>query len=101
MRGKSWSIEEERQLRELITNGLSVNEIAQIMEKSTLSVKGKIFNAGLNSIVATSAPFSVATTIATTTSTAPVSPAASDSGPLRCLLQLKGLILSCLSNCRV
>jgi hypothetical protein len=47
------------------------------MDKSRLSVKGKLFNSGLNSlVVATSVKRAVATTIATTT------PAEHTTGPL-------------------
>jgi hypothetical protein len=69
LRGKSWSVEEERLLRQLVEEGKSFDEISRIMGKSRLSIKGKIFNLGLNSlVVATGVQKSVATaTIATTT----------------------------------
>ncbi len=41
MRGKSWSIEEERQPRELVSRGISVREIAEIMGKTYLSVRAR------------------------------------------------------------
>ena len=69
MRGKPWSEDEEKQLRQLAKEGKSFDEISSIMGKSRLSVKGKLFNSGLNSvIVATARCTPVATTIATTTS---------------------------------
>lgn len=73
MRGRKWSIDEERQLRALVEEGKSFDEISRIMGKSRLSIKGKLFNSGLNLIVATGMQKSVATTIATTTSKAPAS----------------------------
>jgi hypothetical protein len=68
LRGKPWSIDEERQLRMLIEEGKSFEEISKIMGKSILSIKGKFFNSGLNSIVVATRPHGcVATTTATTT----------------------------------
>ncbi len=68
MRGKSWSNDEENQLRQLVNEGKSFDEISSIMGKSRLSIKGKLFNSGLNSVVvATHSQRAVATTIATTT----------------------------------
>ncbi len=69
LRGKPWSIDEENQLRQLVREGKGFDEISSIMGKSRLSVKGKLFNSGLNSVeVATHVQRAVATTIATTTS---------------------------------
>ncbi len=71
MRGKPWLVEEERQLRALVQEGKSFVEISKIMGKTRLSVKGKIFNLGLNSLIVATGPEvqqRVATTIATTTS---------------------------------
>jgi hypothetical protein len=51
MRGKSWSNDEENQLRQLVNEGKSFDEISSIMGKSRLSIKGKLFNSGLNSVV--------------------------------------------------
>jgi hypothetical protein len=70
LRGKPWSIEEERELRELINKGVSVDEIAQIMCKTRLSIRGKMNNLGLTVVVAAARQHRVATT--TTTSTAQV-----------------------------
>ena len=56
-------------MRLLVEEGKSFDEISRVMGKSRFSVKGKLFNSGLNSvIVATSVQRPVATTIATTTS---------------------------------
>jgi hypothetical protein len=70
MRGKQWSVEEERQLRELINKGVSVDEIAQIMDKTRLSIRGKLNNLGLTIVVAAARQHKVATTTITTTSMA-------------------------------
>lgn len=71
MRGKPWSKNEEKLLRQLVEEGKSFDEISIIMGKSRLSVKGKLFNSGLNSVkVATGVQRAIATTIATTTSPA-------------------------------
>ena len=70
MRGKPWSIEEERQLRELINKSVSVDEIAQIMGKTRLSIRGKMNNLGLTVVVAAARQHNVATTTITTTSMA-------------------------------
>jgi hypothetical protein len=78
LRGKPWSVDEERQLSRLAEEGKSSDEISRIMGKSRSSVKGKLFNSGLNClIVATGVGSAVATTatIATT-------PLASDVAPL-------------------
>lgn len=71
MRGKQWSVDEERQLRQLVEDGRSVDEISKVMGKSVLSVKAKLFNSGLNKLrVATIVGGTVATTTATTTTPA-------------------------------
>jgi len=72
LRGKQWSVEEERQLRELINKGVSVDEIAQIMCKTRLSIRGKMNNLGLTVVVAAARQHNVATTTITTTSMAQV-----------------------------
>jgi len=51
MRGKPWSKDEENQLRLLVKEGKGFDEISSIMGKSRLSVKGKLFNSGLNSVI--------------------------------------------------
>ena len=52
----------------LVEEGKSFEEISKIMGKSILSIKGKFFNSGLNSIVVATRPHHcVATTTATTT----------------------------------
>ena len=48
MRGKPWSIDEERHLRQLLEEGRSLDEISRIMDKTRVSVKSKLFNSGLH-----------------------------------------------------
>ena len=48
MRGKPWSDDEERQLRQFIEEGRSLDEISRMMGKTRVSVKSKLFNSGLN-----------------------------------------------------
>jgi hypothetical protein len=71
LRGRPWSKDEETQLRQLVKEGKNFDEISSIMGKSRISIKGKLFNSGLNSVVvATGVQRAVAATIATTTSPA-------------------------------
>jgi hypothetical protein len=67
LRGKSWPIEEERQLRELVDKGLGIDEIAQIMGKTRLSIRGKMNNLRLTVVVAATPQGTAATTTRTTT----------------------------------
>ena len=48
MRGKPWSAEEERHLRELVAEGKGLDEIAQAMNRSRIAVRAKLFNLGLS-----------------------------------------------------
>lgn len=50
MRGTQWSVEEEGQLRQLLVEGKSLDDISNIMGKSVLSVRAKLFNSGLNKL---------------------------------------------------
>jgi hypothetical protein len=47
LRGKSWSVEEERRLRELIGEGLGIDRISKVMGKTRVSVMNKIYHLGL------------------------------------------------------
>jgi hypothetical protein len=67
LRGKSWPVEEERQLRELASKGVSIDEIAQIMGKTRLSIRGKMNNLRLTVFVAATPQGTAATTTRTTT----------------------------------
>jgi hypothetical protein len=76
LRGKPWSVDEERQLRRLLEEGKSLDEISKIMGKTRTAVKGKFFNLGLNSLIVATEPRKlVAATTATTTSPAAPVPA--------------------------
>jgi len=73
LRGKPWSVDEERQLRQLIEEGKSLDEISRMMGKTGVSVKSKLFNSGLNSVKdATGVQKSVAAAVAAASS--PVAP---------------------------
>ena len=80
MRGKSWSIEEERQLRQLVSEGLGITQITQVMGKGRLSVKAKIYNLGLSLVVATRSESRVAAATAAATSPASVTLPTSNDG---------------------
>ena len=66
MRGKPWSIEEERLLRQLVEERKGIDTISQVMGKTRTSIKGKLYNLGLNlKVVATGLQNSVAAATAT------------------------------------
>jgi hypothetical protein len=48
VRGKPWSVDEERQLRQLVEEGKGFSDISQVMGKSRVSVKNKVYNLGLS-----------------------------------------------------
>ena len=63
MRGKQWSIDEERLLRQLVEERKGIDTISHVMGKTRTSIKGKLNNLGLNlKVVATGLQNSVATT---------------------------------------
>jgi hypothetical protein len=47
MRGKPWLIDEERRLRQLVEEGCVIDKISQVMGKTRVSVKAKLYNLGL------------------------------------------------------
>jgi hypothetical protein len=49
-RSKQWSLDEVRNCVSLFKREKQVEEISSTMCKSRLSIKGKLFNAGLNSV---------------------------------------------------
>jgi hypothetical protein len=71
LRGKSWSVEEEKRLRELIGEGLGVDRISKVMGKTRVSVMSKMYHLGLVLVDAGTAP------------TAPASSPASSSTPYK------------------
>jgi hypothetical protein len=56
LRGKSWSIEEEKKLRELIGEGLGIDRISIVMGKTRVSVMSKMYHLGLVLVDAGTAP---------------------------------------------
>ena len=48
LRGKIWSVDEERQLRLLVEEGKGSGEISRIMGKTRVSIKAKLSNLGLH-----------------------------------------------------
>jgi hypothetical protein len=76
LRGKPWSIDEERLLRQLVEEGKGTEEICQAMGKTRVSVKAKLFNLGLFLKDATvTVQNRVASASAAATSPGPIDPA--------------------------
>jgi len=48
MRGKPWSIDEERHLRQLVEIGKGFSDISQVIGKSRVSIKNKLYNMDLS-----------------------------------------------------
>jgi hypothetical protein len=48
LRGKPWLIEDERLLRQLVEEGKGFSDISQVIGKSRISVKNKLYNLGLS-----------------------------------------------------
>jgi hypothetical protein len=48
MRGKPWLVDEERELRLLVEERKGFSEISQVMGKSRVLVKNKVYNLGLS-----------------------------------------------------
>jgi hypothetical protein len=44
MRGKPWSIDEERRLRQLVKEGSGIDKISHVMGKTRISVRAKMYN---------------------------------------------------------
>ena len=51
MKGKPWTVEEEKQLREMVQAGKQIREIADVFGKSRGSIKKKIGRLGLEVVV--------------------------------------------------
>ena len=62
MKGKPWSVDEERQLRKLREDGKTVAEIASRIKKSEGAIKQKLARLGLKQVVVTSQNSGVTTT---------------------------------------
>ena len=72
MRGKPWSIDEERQLRNFIEDGKGINTISQAMGKTRVSVACKIYSLGLRVDDEGTKIFSIASSSSSSSSPAPV-----------------------------
>jgi hypothetical protein len=48
LKGRAWSIEEERLLRQLVEEGKGASKISDIMGKTRISVRAKMYNLGLS-----------------------------------------------------
>jgi len=68
LRGKLWSIEQERQLRELLKAGAGIAEISKVMGKTLVSVRSKTYHLGL-SVVDAAALQPIAASVASIAST--------------------------------
>jgi hypothetical protein len=71
LRGKPWSVEEERQLRDLVEQGLGITEISKAMDKPRLCVKAKVCNLGLSVKVAAAGSQRQAAAVAAATTAPP------------------------------
>src|ERR1035441_9211776 len=72
MRGKPWSIDEERHLRQLIEEGKGFSDISQVIGKSRVSVKNKLYNLDLSLKDNTHPQFPVAVSSLPSSSMAPI-----------------------------
>lgn len=93
MRGKPWSADEERQLRQLVEDGKGFSDISHVMRKSRVSIKNKIYNLGLSlkDNAQLQIPL-VASSLSSLSSNAPVtnlSPAVADAGVDGVALEVK------------
>jgi hypothetical protein len=50
LRGKLLSIEQERQLRKLVAEGVGIAEISRVMGKTRVSVRSKMYHLGLSEV---------------------------------------------------
>jgi len=70
LRGKLWSIEQERQLRELVKEGVGIAEISRVMGKTRVSVRSKMYHSGLSVVDAADVPPTIAASVASIASVA-------------------------------
>jgi hypothetical protein len=70
MRGKPWSIDEERRLRQLIEEGSGIDKISRVMGKTRVSVRSKMYHLGLSVIDAAALSPTVAVSVASIASVA-------------------------------
>jgi hypothetical protein len=72
LRGKQWSIDEERQLRNLIEDGKGIKTISQAMGKTRVSVACKIYSLGLRVNDEETKIFAIASSSSSSSSSVPV-----------------------------
>jgi len=72
MRGKPWSIDEERQLRKLIEDGTGIKTISQVMGKTRVSVACKMYSLGLRVDDEGTKIFAIASSSSSSSSPVPV-----------------------------
>ena len=70
MRGKLWSIEQERQLRKLVGEGVGIAEISRVLGKTRVSVRSKMYHLGLSVVDAAAVPPTIAASVASIASVA-------------------------------
>ncbi|HLN89991.1 MAG TPA: hypothetical protein VK253_07990 [Candidatus Binatia bacterium] len=70
MRGKLWSIEQERQLRKLVEEGVGIADISKVMGKTRVSVRSKMYHLGLTVVDAAALPPTIAVLVASIASVA-------------------------------
>jgi hypothetical protein len=70
LRGKLWSIEQERQLRKLVAEGIGIAEISRVMGKTRVSVRSKMYHLGLTVVDAAAVSPTVAVSVASIASVA-------------------------------
>jgi hypothetical protein len=70
MRGKPWSIDEERHLRQLIEAGNGIDKISQVMGKTRVSVRSKMYHLGLSVVDAAAVSPTIAVSVASIASVA-------------------------------
>ena len=69
LRGKLWSIEQERQLRKLVAEGVGIAEISRVMGKTRVSVRSKMYHLGLAIVDAAAVSPTIAVSVASVAST--------------------------------
>jgi hypothetical protein len=69
LRGKLWSIEQERQLRKLVAEGVGIAEISNVMGKTRVSVRSKMYHLGLSVVDAAAVSPTIAVSVASIAST--------------------------------
>jgi hypothetical protein len=70
LRGKLWSIEQERQLRKLVGEGVGIAEISKVIGKTRVSVRSKMYHLGLSVVDAAAVPPTIAASVASIASVA-------------------------------